>query len=85
MYYVNAQQPNLNVQQLNAEVQDRTLQTDRENAGHAATRQLPGSQMLDVQDDGSQYRVHVRDHDGNYKTIVMDRDLKPMRTADGYC
>jgi hypothetical protein len=89
MYYTNAQQGNTNDWNHNQAdsgwSNDWNDQTDRYQAQLASDNQIPGWQSFDAQDDGDYYKVHMRDGDGHFKTVLIDHHFKAMRTIDGYC
>jgi hypothetical protein len=84
MHYDIPQQTNNNWQPNGVAVQNQSDQNGRNRAEQTAS-QRTGWQAIDTQDDGNQYRVHVRDGSGHFKTLTMDRNMNVTQEADGYC
>lgn len=86
MYYDIPQQTNTNSWQPNsAIVQDQSHQQSRQRAQQVASQRLPGWRTVDIDDDGDQYRVHVRDGNGHFRTVTMDGNMNVTQEEDGYC
>jgi hypothetical protein len=85
MYYINTTLADTNSWQYTSQVQNWHHYQNRDHARYMAQSWAWGWIFVDIQDTGSQYKVHFHDHHGHYRTIFMDHDYRYQRTEGRYC
>ena len=86
MMYTNpSQNYNSNNWQPAAQVSNWSGYGNSDYANQMAQGWYPSWQVVDSVHIGRHYKIHMRDMDGDYRTVMMDDNYNMMRSMPGYC
>jgi hypothetical protein len=88
MYYTNPSYGNTNTDQ-SSSVQSQQWQNNAwsHQAEQNVDNEFPGATVVDMSYDsnGHPYKMHIREADGSYRTVMLDVNLHVTYMINGYC